>query len=121
MPATENLTLKAGDDKVLSFTIDPSDLDDLDGATIRWWLARSAFSDPADADLKKDNISGGAGGIEIVSPTSSRKFNVELARSETLDFIGAYYHEAQVTDPDGNWATVTTGTITFERTLIRES
>jgi hypothetical protein len=117
MPAINNFAFKAGDDKLLAFVVDPSDVADLTGCTIRWWAARSAT---AAALIKKDNIiSGGLGGV-VITDGPGRTFTVELTRDDTLALSGELYHEAAVVDTSGYWATVGVGMIKLDSTLVRE-
>ncbi len=115
LPVITNLTLEAGDDKVLRFTIGASAngqgrFPTLEGCETRWWLGRSEFSTP-DRALQK---------IGVILDQTARVFDVMLARSDTLELLGEFYHEASVKAPGGEWTTTSYGMLTLQKTLIRE-
>lgn len=116
MPSIENFTIQAGDDITLKFDVSPDEGVSLAGSTIRWWAARSAYSKPDKINIMKSSAVGD--GITIDDP-DALTFSVALDREDTLNLIGDFYHEAKVTDPAGNFVTVTKGTMTIERTVVR--
>lgn len=84
---------------------------DLTGvAAIAWQLARSAFST---ADLTKSIGSG-----VTVTDAVNGIFQVEMDPADSTDFLGDFFHEAEITDGSGDIATVFCGTITFSKGLI---
>lgn len=90
----------------------------LAGATARWWMGKSASATGTNVYVQKATGSG----ITITSAGSPATYtlNITLAPADTAGLKpGSYYHEAEVVDVSGNVATVTTGTFTLERDLVR--
>ena len=115
MAKTLNFTMHSGDSKNIIVTVkDENDaVVDITGATVDWQMARSQNS--ATPDLVKSTTGGN--GITLTDPVNG-VFTVALDATDSDDFIGAYYHEAQVTDAGGKISTVIIGTITVLTDLI---
>lgn len=73
----------------------------LTGSTVRWVLARRAGADPIIEKTTDDDV-------EITDPDGG-ELVVHLSGSETEDLSGQWYHEAELTDPDGAVATLFSG------------
>jgi hypothetical protein len=116
MPA-ENQTVQmpAGDSRRIVIPVkDQAGADlPLTGATVRWWMAKSAWSKDADVLIKKTTDAG----ISVSGSTAT----VMLAPADT-DAIppGAYYHEAEIVFADQSVATVSRGTFQLSATVIRQ-
>jgi hypothetical protein len=85
---------------------------DLTGATIKWGLKRSVH-DVGVLILKETPDD-----IIIVGDPKDGVFFVKIYTGDTNGFQGAYYHEAEITDAEGNVATVMTGAITIHKAGI---
>ena len=119
MMTDQNFTMHRGDSRRLKITVTDAggDPKPLTGASITWAMAR----DRTAPVLVQKTI---AAGVTITNP-SGGEFIVDIAPADTedLDLLRSgsrsFYHEAQVTDSAGAVATVTTGTVTVLRDLIR--
>ncbi len=105
----------AGDDKVLEVTVTDAagTAVDITGASIQWRLSKTVNRRPA--QIAK--ATGGAG-VEITDAAAG-VFEVTLDPADTEDLRGAYYHEAEVIDADGNVSTVLTGAAEILPALIK--
>jgi hypothetical protein len=115
----QNFEISAGDDLILTFQAEDASSPDptLYGATIKWWAARSADAAPEDVVIEK-STEDSPSDVEIVDP-EALIFTVTLHRADTIELFRDYYHECQVIDAEGKVLTVTAGTMTVRRTLIR--
>lgn len=115
----QNFEISAGDDLILTFQAEAIDTPDptLYGATVKWWAARSRSDLPDEAVIQK-STEDSPSDVEIVDP-EALIFTVTLHRDDTIELFRDYYHECQVIDADGKVLTVTAGTMTVRRTLIR--
>lgn len=120
MPMTDqNFSMYRGDSRRLIITVTDANGDPkpLTGSFIRWAMARDRA-----APIAVQKITGD--GITITDPAGG-EFAVYIYPADTEDFdlprsgSRSYYHEAEVTDSAGAVATVTTGTVTVLRDLIR--
>ncbi len=107
----QNLELWAGDHKKLVFIFEhPINL--AEGVdTVKWAMSASNKSNPV-VEKSSDN---GSSEVEV----KKDRFIVKLVPgdSENLD-PGVYYHEAELTDGDGNISTVAVGEIRLRSTII---
>lgn len=99
----QNFSMFAGDTKNINVTM--TDGTPLSGSSIKWGLLKQ--------------------GATVVSKTTSNGitvagsvFTIKLNASDTVGFVGRYYHEAEVTDMFGNVSTVMTGFITIEKSNV---
>jgi hypothetical protein len=109
----QDFAMQSGDSKVLSFTVlDENDVAvDITGNTIKWRLAKSSRS-----SVLLAKATGGSG-ISITDAVNG-VFQVTLDPTDTDNFAGQYYHEAELTDLFSNISTISTGTATIRRDLI---
>lgn len=115
MAATDqDFTIWEGDDEQLLFTTDDGSGNpyNLAGASIEWAMSLNAVSAPI---VTK---STGGGGITINNPPTAGKFTVTLADADTAGKPGTYYHEARVTDSNGDSRVIATGTATINASNI---
>lgn len=115
----QNFEISAGDDLILTFQAEGIDSPDatLYGATVKWWAARTREDAPENVVIEK-STEDSPSDVEIVDP-EALIFTVTLHRNDTLELFRDYYHECQIIDADGKVLTVTAGTMTVRRTLIR--
>jgi len=91
--------------KLLEFEV--IDLDNLAGASVRWKLSKSVSSEAA---IVKTDIDG----ISI----DGNKFTVTVKPADNKELKpGMYYHEARVTDSEGNTKPVAYGPVVMIDTL----
>jgi hypothetical protein len=116
MPATgQNVAQWAGDTLSLRIPIANPDgsRPNLAGASGKWWLTPKSSSAPAEALLKKE-------GIALQNAATTPTLVVSLSPADTRDIPpGVYYHEAEITDADGNISTVMTGRFTIQPAVIK--
>jgi len=114
----QDFTITRGDHAQLLITVRDSDDNPklLTGATINWQCAPREVS--ATAIISK--ISGvSPSEIDIVGGSPDDEFIVFLVPADTILLTEKfYYHEAEVTDINGNIVTVTRGLITTKPQLI---
>lgn len=78
----------------------------LAGASIKWAMKRS---------VKSENILFRETPLGIViTDAVAGIFTLRLECSDTKDLVGAFYHEAELTDAIGNVSTIMTGTIVIK-------
>ncbi|MGO4181210.1 hypothetical protein AB4Z17_08520 [Paenibacillus sp. TAF43_2] len=99
----QNFTMFAGDTMDIDVPVADTDLT---GGTIKWVMKRAVKGDFT--IFRETPI-----GIKITDAAAGI-FNIRLERADTLDLIGSFYHEAELTDLIGNVSTVMTGTITIK-------
>lgn len=119
MMTGQDFTMYRGDSRRIKITVTDAagDPKSLTGASIIWAMARDKS---APALVQKTTASGvaitnPAGGEFVVDLLPGDTEELDLPRSGTR----SYYHEAQIVDSAGAVATVTTGTVTLLRDLIR--
>jgi hypothetical protein len=97
-----------GDTKVLVVTVtnDGSPVD-LTGATVRWIARGKTMIEKS----SQDNT------INISKPLDG-EFMVVINPEDTMGYHGKYYHEAEVTNINGDVSTVLTGYITVKQSYI---
>lgn len=113
----QNFSVPAGDSVDINFDIDPDDGVSLVGATIYWRAYEQQFGQPlpgVDPVIEKYTDHG----LQVTDP-EAQKFTVELDRTDTIDLLRNYYHEATIRDPNDNWVTVTLGIMTVTGTENR--
>jgi hypothetical protein len=98
----------AGDSKDLVVTVADKVLT---GATVIFQMASTINSEAAVTKTTDDDIS-------ITDPTAG-EITILFEPEDTLNLLGKYYFEVQVTDADGDIATVTTGKCKIHQTLIQ--
>src|SRR6185437_701627 len=106
----QDFTMWQGDAKSIVFTItdasgNPYDLTDVEN--INWALSALPVTD---ALIQKSKTGGG---ISVNSPATDGIFTVTLEATDTAALVGAFYHEAQIIDSEGNPDVVATGTATI--------
>ena len=113
---TVDFEMHAGDDKTLEVTVlDQNGVAvDISSSTIRWRASRSKTKT---ADIIKKT--GGAG-ISLSDPTNG-VFTVTLDAADTESLTGIFYHEGQLTLPNGTLSTVLSGKMTVLMALIRST
>lgn len=120
MPMTDqNFTMHRGDSRKIKITVTDAagEPKSLTGSFIRWAMARDSS-----APILIQKITGD--GVSVVDAPGG-EFTVSIYPSDTEEFdlprsgLRSFYHEAEVTDSAGAVATVTTGTVTLLRDLIR--
>src|SRR5215203_5565647 len=120
MPSEDQtVRMWCGDSQALTITVRDADGGnvDLSGATARWWMGKSATATGTGIYLQKAT---GGSGITITSNAGLYTLNITIAPADTEDLKpGDWYHEAEVIDSGGNVSTVTVGTFTLERDLVR--
>lgn len=106
-------TMVQGDTVALDFAIvdNAGDAVDLTGASIKWHMARSVYSEP---DVEKA-LSDGIAFVDDGEGT----FTVTLDSADTEDLVGTFYHEVEITDSNGNISTPHTGSISILPALIK--
>ena len=104
----QNFTLFSGDTKYLHVDLTDSNGEavDLTGMAIKWGVKKNVRT--ATIFLKTTPT-----GIDIPDPLNGR-FTVKIHPLDTATLSGVFYHEAQITDVEGNVSTVLTGTMTVE-------
>lgn len=105
----------AGDDARLEFTVTAADGSalDLTNMDIVWGLG-----DSPTAPTTITKASTNTGEIDVVDAANGR-FDVILVPSDTADLGGAsYYHEAELTDTNGEEFTVFDGSLYIKLTLV---
>lgn len=126
MAATgEDITHYCGDSRTITIPVLDEDgaAVSLAGASARWWMAADAdATEAADIYIQKSTSAG----ITITGPAtvdgvaSVYSLVITLAPADTKNLApGARYHEAEITDASGAVATITTGTFTLVRDLVR--
>jgi hypothetical protein len=99
----QNFEMVAGDSKNVVVTTPGSDWT---GATAKWVLKKSV-SDTSNLVFK----STGDGGVSISNPTGG-EITIKLDPVDTINLKGSsFYHEAEVTDAQGNVSTVMVGNV----------
>lgn len=102
----QNFEMYAGDSQVL---VVPLNFDLTGAKEIKWTLKISAGS--TEKLIYKEFSSNN--GIEITNsgpvPEDENIFQIQLNPEDTLNLKGTYYHEAEVTDNQGNVSTVMVG------------
>lgn len=110
----QDFKMYAGDTKDIVVTVKTASgaVVDLSSASVKWALKRHTHG-PHDVFKKT-----GGGGITITDVLGG-VFTVRLNSIDTKDLHqGRYYHEAEVTDMQGNVSTVMTGTVTLEHSGV---
>ncbi|MGU3539962.1 hypothetical protein [Methylobacterium sp. A54F] len=121
MPALDQtLALWAGDTRRVTIPVRDADKSapNLSDATAAWWMgdAPTSAAEPKRVLIRK--ATGAELTIVQVDGVWSLRFTIET--EDTLNLPpGAYYHEAEVTDADGNRSTVTVGRFVIQPTIIR--
>lgn len=108
-----DLDFHAGDDKRLEVTVYNSDGDvvNLTGLTAaKWSLAKTVNSTALATHSMVD------GNITVVSASTGR-LNIVIDAADTEDLKGVYYHEAEITDADGNVGTILYGSVNIRASL----
>ena len=102
----QNLTMYAGDDKILIVTTtDPNDVPiDVSGCTIRWIVYKRS---PQNIVIDKTTPSTG---IALTDPTNGI-FEITLVPGDTENLLGEYNHECELTDMDSKISTIFVGYI----------
>ncbi len=91
----------------LEFTVD--DIESLVGCNIVWKMAKSKHAKPVIAKTSDD--------VEEIS-TDENKFTVYYKPKDNKNIaMDVYYHEARITDADGNSRPVVNGIVTIIQTL----
>ena len=107
-----DFSIPAGGDRLLVITVSEQDgnLMNLTGCLIKWALCTAP---PKLASVVTKESTTGA--IRIADQTSARgQFTVQLDGADTKTLpAGTYYHEARVTDSDGNSDIVVDGLVTL--------
>lgn len=107
-----DLTMVQGDSVALDFAITDQDgaVVDLDGATIRWQMARSVYAAPMVEKAVGDGIT--------VTDATGGLFTVTLDPADTATITGSFYFEVEIVDSFGNVSTPRTGEIAITPGLI---
>jgi hypothetical protein len=124
----QSLVFYAGNDYVFQINLGKTKSDgtplNLSGASAKWTATKEAgivgvSSVPtpglAPAILKQ---SDGVGVIIAQDASQNWVLQVSVSHTDTAVSPGYYYHEAEVTTPDGKVATVTTGRLQVIATII---
>lgn len=111
----QNVSMFAGDTKHLETTVtdDAGAAKTLGGATIRYAMATSPQDEAVVSKATPDDAE-----ISIDSP-SEGVFTIHLDPADTEALTATtYYHEAEVTDSQGNVATVFTGSVSIRPSVV---
>lgn len=102
-----------GDSKILEVTVKDSDgnIVNLTGASARWALGHTAAG-PVLAS--RDTTEGSV----TFTDAESGELEVEIQPEDTESLYGTYYHEVEVTDPEGYISTVFSGQLKIKQALI---
>jgi len=103
----------SGDTLVLSVTVKnkrTGDTVSLIGSDIEWVLAES----PASVNEVVKTVGDGI----TVTDAQYGEFEVEIVPTDTESLAGDYYHEAEITDADGDVSTVFAGGITINEDAV---
>jgi hypothetical protein len=115
----QNFQMHAGDNRVLSVTVEDSTggAVDLTGATIRWALAKTLHT----AALISKSSTAGSSEIEVTGTTAG-EIDIKIVPTDTKSTAqylhGVYYHEAEVQDSLGNRSTIFEGYVTIHKILL---
>jgi hypothetical protein len=119
-PLIQNFSVPANSDQILTFTITSGiPNDSLVGATIYWRVYDQEFGcvvPTIPPVISKSSLSGG--GITILA-SPPMTFTVDLLRTDTVNLLRNYYHEATVVDEIGENEPVTVGIMTVTGTENR--
>ena len=124
MPYIQDFSVPQGATLDVDFLITPPGDVALAGGRVLWGVWEQAFGVPITVDtlsglplgplITKDSRDGG---IDILA--SPEMFTVHLLDADTMLLpLGNYFHEAHVTDANGNDTPVTQGTMTVTLALI---
>ena len=112
---SQNAKIYAGDTTSLEFTCtDDTGRKNLNGATVSWKMAKHQTDNSASVLVTKTTPANS--GITITHANNGL-FEVVIPASNTTSLKGSYFHEARITDSNGQIATVATGTLTITPTL----
>ena len=105
----QDFLMWSGDDKVITVTVYDNDDDvvDVTGATITWRLSQNIESEALITKTVGDGIA-----------ISGHTFILTLEPADTTSLSGRYYHEAEITDADGNVNTGMVGYATIKTDAI---
>lgn len=107
----QNFNMFAGNTKRIVVTVmneAGTDPENLTGASVRWAMKQSAYSPQSIIVKDPDNDTS-------ITDALAGKATILIRPEDTQGLVGAFYHEAEVTDKDGNVSTVLTGTVTINK------
>lgn len=111
----QEISVPGGNDVEIDVVMD--DGTDLDGANVEWFVFAAVLGVP---DITVPILIGkstqGATITLAASPASS--FTIALSAGDTTDMLGNYYHEALMSDAQGNRSTIVQGTFTVTQALL---
>ena len=114
MPVIQNVSVPAGDDIDVTFTMDADTPVSLPEADIIWRVYDQQYGVAMGDPLIEKKLASG-----ITVPGSPLEcFVVALAGSDTKGMLHNYFHEAYVKDVNDNKITVTVGVFTVTPTKI---
>lgn len=99
----QNFVMYAGNTMEIEVPVDNTELT---GASIKWAMKRSVKSEDT---LFRETPSG-----IVITDAAAGIFTIRLESCDTKDLVGAFYHEAELTDTIGNVSTIMTGTIAIK-------
>jgi hypothetical protein len=107
----------AGDDVLLRFAVtdEAGDPANLTGTTVKFAAVKAERPQPAAAISTEGSP---VTAIVTVTDLTGGLFEVEVDAADTVDLLGTYRFEAELTDTVGDVATVGRGFITFKRGIV---
>lgn len=100
----QNFSMVQGDTKYIQFPVDG--VDNLAGCTVKWGVKKKESS--TEYELFKDDFTIVDGKIQI-----------KVESIDTLNLLGTYYHETELTDQSGNVSTVMKGMLQINKGIVQ--
>lgn len=103
----QDFTMRQGDSRLVNITVVDEYASPLDISSVQvnWIMYKRNPDNPV---LQKTTTSG----VVLTAPTSGI-LTIHLAPADTLNLLGRFYHECEITDISGNVSTVTEGSVTI--------
>lgn len=106
----QNFKMYTGDTKYIYLSVEDGTLD-LNGVTVKWILKNGVKNAP-EITIFKTNGQG------VTIDLNANMILIKLDPSDSIDLLGKYYHEAELTDALGNISTIMVGEIEFKKSCI---
>ncbi|MBT2729445.1 hypothetical protein J7E63_21365 [Bacillus sp. ISL-75] len=106
----QNFSMFAGDSKNLIVTVtkDDGSFVDLNGTTVKWGLRKKENSTINEVSKTTDD------GITLLGD----EITIKLDPTDTLNLLGIYFQECELTDQLGNVSTIFTGGVKINRSVV---